>query len=333
MKIVLRLPNELGDLIYAFPLLHGIHQAFPKARIQVIAPPTVLHYLDLLPFEVESFEIDLEKHEGVLAIHKYCYNLKEVFNVEIYFSLVNSLPANLMGFYFRSEKSIGYKNKMGKLYLTHQIEADEQKPLCLEWLDNIALVSDHKLDLENIQGKKPRNTLEDLERYIIVDLSLEGSNDIFSKSEKLLDILIGIEDVDILFIGNAETFDAIDEFIYKLEKFRAKARIVNISKDFSPEKLPALASYAKGVITSNIFTGHIASYLGTPVYFCSEDRLLSRRRIDLLFNRQKYIYFSEREIDENFEFLADDFEAIGEDLLSFFGLRGLKLVETGEQES
>ena len=52
MRVVVRLPNWLGDIMMSFPFLHALHNEFAGAEITCIVKPAYKDLLELLPFKV-----------------------------------------------------------------------------------------------------------------------------------------------------------------------------------------------------------------------------------------------------------------------------------------
>jgi len=51
----------------------------------------------------------------------------EVFNVDIYLDLENSLKSSFLGVSFKAKHKLGYKNGMNSIFLSHKLESDDKK--------------------------------------------------------------------------------------------------------------------------------------------------------------------------------------------------------------
>src|SRR3990167_1649910 len=100
-KILVRLPNWLGDVVMSFPFLENLHTEFPWADILVIVKPEFLGLMGFLSFKVRTYPFDKKKYPFPFGIHKYANDMVEIFNIDLYFCLPPSFSAAFMGICFR----------------------------------------------------------------------------------------------------------------------------------------------------------------------------------------------------------------------------------------
>ncbi len=116
-KILVKFPRELNDVIGCFPFIVTLSEEFPKAEINVIVEEKCSWALNFLPFKLRVYERPSTKL-SLIETHHYCANMNDIFNIDLFFDLENSLNSAFMGFNFRSKERVGYEVKWNKYLLT-----------------------------------------------------------------------------------------------------------------------------------------------------------------------------------------------------------------------
>lgn len=116
-KILVKLPRQSQELFEVFPFLVTLSEEFPKAEIDLITEDGGSQGLHYLPFKFKVFERPVSK-QSLIETHHYCANLHDVFNIDLFLDLENSLNSAFMGFNFRAKERVGYEVKWNKYFLT-----------------------------------------------------------------------------------------------------------------------------------------------------------------------------------------------------------------------
>lgn len=268
MKILVRLPNWLGDIIMSFPFLHGLKTLYPEAEITVIVKPQYKDLMKLLPFDLSIVEYD-KKTDGSLPheIHKFCVNQKLLFNIDLYFCLPPSFSSAWMGHCFRAKERIGYSGEWRAALLTHK----EKPPVGLhryqEYLKLLELQSGKNfLDMPKIMSRALPKFFETIEgqeekKYVVINVNSEASSRRLPK-EKWLELIELFENQKFVFIGMEQDLERVSEVIALLP---AKNEYLNLAGKTNILQLAALISHSQGVVTNDSGPSHLASYLGASV--------------------------------------------------------------------
>ena len=98
-KILVKLPRNNNDVFSSFPFLVTLSEEFPKAEINIIVEDNGSTALGYLPFKIKVFERPANKM-SLIETHHYCANMNDIFNIDLFFDLENSLNSAFMGFNF-----------------------------------------------------------------------------------------------------------------------------------------------------------------------------------------------------------------------------------------
>ena len=125
MKILVRLPNWLGDMVMSVGLMHQLPVFFPGARISVIDKKGIHELLPFFPEHEHSFIFDKKEFKGVKGLKKFGNGIKQTGDFDLFFCLPNSFSSAIMAFSSGAETTIGYKKELRQLLLTHSYTKPE----------------------------------------------------------------------------------------------------------------------------------------------------------------------------------------------------------------
>ena len=116
-KILVKFPRSANDVISCFPFIVTLSEEFPKSEIFVIVEEGCSFALNFIPFKIKVYERPKTKLT-LIETHKYCANMHDIFNIDLFFDLENSLNSAFMGFNFRAKERIGFEVAWNKYFLT-----------------------------------------------------------------------------------------------------------------------------------------------------------------------------------------------------------------------
>jgi heptosyltransferase-2 len=118
MKILLRLPNWIGDIVMATPALRAVRAGFPDAEIALLGPAAALSMLDGAPWFDRA--IALPRERGPLAPWRLGRSLRaERFDAAIL--LPNSWSSAVVALAAGIPRRIGYDNDFRGVLLTESL--------------------------------------------------------------------------------------------------------------------------------------------------------------------------------------------------------------------
>jgi ADP-heptose:LPS heptosyltransferase len=102
MKILVRFPNWLGDLVMSIGFYNKLKEIFRDGKVFAIVRSEVGELLNLFGDFERIFYFSKDKYKGILGIIRFSKGIRN--NYDIYFSLPNSFSSALMGFFSNSKK-------------------------------------------------------------------------------------------------------------------------------------------------------------------------------------------------------------------------------------
>jgi len=114
-RIIIRLPNWIGDAVMATPFLHAMRRVFPEAQITLAGRKQVMDLLLHFPGFDERWEIDsLTPRSLVRRVRSQRFDMG--------FLLTNSFRSAFVFFLGRVKDRIGYAQDFRRMFLNHSIE-------------------------------------------------------------------------------------------------------------------------------------------------------------------------------------------------------------------
>lgn len=276
-SIIVRMPNWLGDLVMATPVLADLRQHFPRSKITAMCQSSIASLLredpnidELFSFNRPSGWLHRKAFRNILmplrhGEHDLGVLLTNSFSSAWKFwrgNTQNRLGYSRLGRDFLLDKAVAYPEKMKAQHLV-----DTYKML-LEPLGVPLSISEPKLYLSSQEKKEVRTLLDTLK--IPQNALLVGINPgaaygaakcwIPKRFQEVALKLLDNPNVHILFFGDAATVPLIDRICQSLPE-----RAMNLAGKTSLRELVALIGECKAFLTNDSGPMHIASALGTPL--------------------------------------------------------------------
>jgi heptosyltransferase II len=258
MKILVRLPNWLGDMVMSTGFIHQLQQFYPGASISVIAKKGIHDLLSYFPPFEHQFIFSKEKYKGLKGLWQFGREIQKTEQFDLFFSLPDSFSSAFIGLATGAKKRIGFKKEMRGLVLTHTYA----KPQHLHRVEEyIAL-------LESFTGKKttaPNVSLRhnfQKKQHIVVNINSEASSRRLTvpKAVEELNLLRKNTSETIYLIGAPKEAPFISEVTNSLVN---KTNIENVAGKTNLSQLVELLASAQLVLTTDSGPAHLANALGT----------------------------------------------------------------------
>src|SRR5690349_1305234 len=122
MKILVRLPNWLGDMVMSVAFIHELQQQYPAAAISVVAKKGIHDILPFFPPLAHQFVFSKEEYKDFTGLLRFGRKIKTTEDFDLFFCLPDSFSSALMGFATGAKKRIGHKKELRNFLLTHSYE-------------------------------------------------------------------------------------------------------------------------------------------------------------------------------------------------------------------
>lgn len=258
MKILVRLPNWLGDLVMSTTVLRQLPILYPGAEISVIVKKGIHPLLDFFPPTQHQFLFDKSEYRGVKGVLDFGKQIKKTGRYDLFISLPNSFSSALMGMASGARLRIGYKKEMRQLLLTHSYTQPEGIHRAEEYTRLLELFTNKtnlptEVRLEHQPEKKD---------HVVVNINSEASSRRLTtaKAIELLQELRNTISHPIVLIGAPKEKEFVSSVVDALSN---KEGIENRAGDTSLSELAGVLASAQYMVTTDSGPAHLANALGT----------------------------------------------------------------------
>lgn len=274
-KIVIRMPNWIGDLVMATPILTDVRKAFPSAHITAMCRTPICDLLkedldidELFCFsKASSFGRRNEQRDIIEKIRRGAYDLGIL--------LPNSFSSAWLFWRGHVTRRLGYRGHFRRLLLTDKIESPAN-------VEQQHLVETYKMLLKPlgipVSETKPRLFLKNKEleeaKILLKRLGINpkarlvginpgaayGSAKCWlpERFRAVTEKLLKLEDVQIVYFGDATTKPLVNEICQGLP-------VANLAGLTTLRELASLIKLCSVLLTNDSGPMHMAAAVGTPL--------------------------------------------------------------------
>lgn len=258
MKILVRLPNWLGDMVMSVGAIQQLRYFFPDAQISLIAKKGIHELLPFFPPTEHQFIFSKEEYSGISGLWQFGRRIKATEKFDLFISFPDSFSAAFMGYASGAKTRIGYKKEGREILLTRSFS----KPKGLHRVEEYVQLA------EQFSGKKSEPVSVRLqhgfkkEDHLVININSEASSRRLTTT-KAVEIITATRRSfpnKIVLIGGPKERGFVDEVFNRLE---VKAGIESIAGKTSLTELCRVLASAQLVLTTDSGPAHLANALGT----------------------------------------------------------------------
>ena len=257
MKILVRMPNWLGDMVMAAGFLQALRQCYPDATVSVVVKKGLENLLPLFGSLHHSFVFDKHLYKGMRGAWRFGQEVAKAEKFDLFFCLPDSLSAAAMAYASGATKRIGFKKEWRNLFLTHPFK----KPKGLHRVETyVALLSIYSgKEFETEVSLKANLPLLD---YVVVNINSEASSRRLTveKAVELINELRRKISETIILVGAPSEQPFVG---HVFEHLAIRDDIENRSGTTSLVQLAGLLAGARLLLTTDSGPAHLANALGT----------------------------------------------------------------------
>jgi ADP-heptose:LPS heptosyltransferase len=258
MKILVRLPNWLGDMVMSVAFLHELHRQYPGAEISVIAKKGIHELLAFFPPIKHAFIFSKEEYKGFKGLLRFGREISDKEDFDLFFCLPDSFSSAVMASATGAQKRIGYKKELRSFLLTDSYH----KPKGLHRVDEYLWL------LQSYTGKKISVSAVRLNHqfqksdHIVVNINSEATSRRLTVNKAVEEISSLRKRVKnkIILIGAPKEKAFVDEVFQKLND---RENIENVAGKTTLASLVELLASAQVMLTTDSGPAHLANALGT----------------------------------------------------------------------
>ncbi|MDB5001077.1 MAG: rfaF [Mucilaginibacter sp.] len=261
MKILIRLPNWLGDVVMSTAFVNAVKQLYPNAQVDAIIKKELASIAALIPGINKVHPFSKQEYSGLNGVYHFGKALRPL-KYDIFFNLPHSLSSAIIAWACGAKQRVGFKKEGGFFLLTHSYK----KPL------NVHRVNEYISLLENFTGKAVTNkqiklnTDKDLikSNTVIINFNSEAISRRMplNKGRSIINALTTtFKEITFAFVGSPKESAFIDELITglnnsdRLENHAGKTDLVGLAK---------LMAGSKAVLTTDSGPAHLANSVDVP---------------------------------------------------------------------
>jgi len=263
MKILIRLPNWLGDVVMSTAFTQAVGEFYPDARIDVIIKKELGGIAALIPGINHVHGFSKQDYNGLQGVYRFGKILRTE-NYDLFFCLPDSLSSAVMGWATGAKKRVGF-GKEGRFFL---MTNTFKKPQNIHRVDEYTSLLEQftgktisKKHVQLVTAQKPSAT----KNTVLINFNSEAQS-------RRMPIHKGITIINLLtrtftqtkfvFIGSPKESAYVEQFIAGA---KSSGQLENQA---GQTNLPGLASLMAGaavLLTTDSGPAHLANSVGTPV--------------------------------------------------------------------
>ncbi len=263
MKIVVRAPNWLGDIVMSIPFFEQLIKLSISNRLEVfvIIKPEFREVLELVNSSKILNFVSFNKKIGLFKFKKQ--NL-ELLNADLYFTLAPSFSSAMMGKILKAKKRVGYKGEMRSFLLTDSFKKLENSHRSSEYLFLLnQIFTRPREEFKLLPFEVPRSKqVKHLASYIVVNANSEATSRKLP-NHKWVEIFSQVQNKKVILTGVKKDVEYIDNLIQELKK--TENEFINLAGKTDLKELISILKYAALVISNDSGPAHLANLVSTPL--------------------------------------------------------------------
>lgn len=260
MKILIRLPNWLGDVVMSTAFIGAVRQSYPDAQLDVIIKKELDGIALLIPGLNQIHLFSKREYSGLSGVYRFGKMLRAE-KYDLFFCLPDSLSSAVMGWATRAKKRIGF-GKEGRLFLMTNVY---KKPANLHRTDEYISL------LEQFNGKKiierivklQAKTTESHDSQVVLNFNSEAVSrrmPVDTGKQLISKLINNFKDTRFVVMGSPKEKAYVDELLAGTEA----GQIENYAGKTNLKDLCELIASSRAVLTTDSGPAHLANALGVP---------------------------------------------------------------------
>jgi len=261
MKILVRLPNWLGDVVMSTAFIGAVKQFYPTAQVDVIIKKELSSIASLIPGLTQIHIFSKDEYRGLGGVYRFGKTLRAE-KYDIFFTLPDSLSAAVMGKATGAKQRIGFSKEGGFFMLTKTCK----RPVNVHRVDEYLSILEQVNGMP-VTGRKVILTPTEVKESDLVLLNFNSEADSrrmpVEKGRGLLNLLTHVfPDHKFGLLGGPKDVLYVEELIKnahnpnRIENYAGKTTLVTLTN---------LIASAKVMLTTDSGPAHLGNALGIPV--------------------------------------------------------------------
>ena len=259
MKILIRLPNWLGDMLMSLGCLHALRELYPGAEVSVIAKKGIHHVLEFFPPVAHHFIFSKEEYPGIKGAWKFGRMIQKTGHFDLFICLPDSFSSAVMGYATGAKARIGYNKELRAILLTRSFQKKAGLHRVEEYIDLVTQYTGKPVRPEGIHLIAPSVAKQS---YIAININSEASSRRLPV-QKAVSVLTALQNryTNRLVLVGVKNQQSYVEQVMNL--MPSTKNIENLCGKTTLAELVQCFSAASAVLTTDSGPAHLANALGT----------------------------------------------------------------------
>jgi heptosyltransferase-2 len=279
MKILVRLPNWLGDSVMSIAFIDALKKVYPEYKTDIIVRKELRDILSYCDNVNEIYEFSKAEFPGLRGAYRFGKMICKRYKYDIFFCLPNSFSSAWMGFFTGSKIRIGYKKEFRNFMLTHSYKENKDLHRAEEYVNLLNMFKEIQIPIISVALKRQPNISNLLPKgkNLLLNINSEAqSRKMPVELAKRLIIEINSKyDFNYILIGNKKDIPNVSQLESKLNSVKS---IYNYAGKTNLLDLIKIVSEADYIISTDSGVAHIgnAFSINTIVLFGAGDEKKTR---------------------------------------------------------
>jgi lipopolysaccharide heptosyltransferase II len=261
-KILIRLPNWLGDVVMSTAFIAAVKETYPDAQVDVIIKKELVGIAKLIPGLAQIHLFSKQDYKGLQGVYRFGKMLRAE-KYDLYFNLPTSLSSSVMAWATRAKKRVGFAKEGSFFLMTSSItkpvkfhRVNEYVSL-LEQFTNSAIANRQVKLIASPSAASDKNT-------VIVNFNSEAESRRMplDKAHVILNLLTKtFTTTKFILIGAPKEADFVAQVISGVTD---KTHLVNFAGKIDLAGLCSLMAGSAVVLTTDSGPAHLANAVRTP---------------------------------------------------------------------
>jgi len=264
MKILVRLPNWLGDVVMSTGFFNALKLQYPDAQIDIIIKKELEDLAKLIPGWRKIYPFSKKDHKGLAGAYRFG-KLLRVEKYDLYFNLPSSLSSITMAWASKAKKRIGFGAEGGAIMLSHSLKKPKGGHRVDEYISLLESFTGNKCEQKRVYLNAGIDGTISHKKLVLVNFNSEATSRKMpvEKGQKILNSLTNtFSEITFGLIGSKKETAFVESIIEgadninRIENYAGKTGLLSLAK---------LMAESKVLLSTDSGPAHLANGLNVPV--------------------------------------------------------------------
>jgi lipopolysaccharide heptosyltransferase II len=262
MKILIRLPNWLGDIVMSTAFIAAVKQLYPSAEIDLIIKKELEFFASLIPGVNQIYPFSKQEYKGLTGAYRFGKQLRAE-QYDLFFTLPDSISSLTMGWATSAKQRVGFRKEGGFFLLTKACKRPAGVHRVEEYLALLEQFTGKTLAGQRVYLDAGDSVKSNAEILINFNSEAESRRMPVLKARSLINLITStFSESQFGIIGSPKDAAYVGSI---MDGAQNSERIQNYTGHTSLPALADLMAGAKFLLTTDSGPAHLANSLNLPV--------------------------------------------------------------------